>query len=184
LGVSNTWMTLGFDDQQLGSLEFQDVQVIPNAPARSGSAMAWTDGFTLQFRMAFSGFNSPDEQFPLFHLDWMSDWNSQVATDVAVLPTGPEAEGALQLTAVPGVTRAGTVFRFSRPFRGPGSVRILDVAGRVVRGLPVEAGAREVPWDGRSGTGQSAATGVYFAVPEDGASGVRGGGTTKVVRLR
>jgi hypothetical protein len=167
-GVSNTWLTFDFDERQLGSLEFQEVSVVENPVARS-----WTDGFTLRFRMAFSGMNSPDETFPLFHATWMSDWTTQVPTGTPG-PNGPPAEsgGRLELIAVPGVTRWGTEIRASRPFGAATELLVHDVTGRVVRSLPAAAGSRSVRWDGRGPTGAPLGSGVYFfRTAETGSTG-------------
>lgn len=169
LGVSNTWVTFDFDERQLGSLEFWDVNVI-QGPA----AAAWTDRFTLHFRMAFSGMNSADEVFPLFHATWMSDWSQAVPTGVR--PAAP-ADGPLRLVAAPSVTRGSTEIRASRPFERATTLLIHDVAGRRIRSLPVSGGAVAVPWDGRTDGGRPAAAGVYFVRTADGA-----GSVTRIVK--
>lgn len=162
-GSSNTWLTFNFDDQQLGSLEFQGVTVTENVLGPS-----LTDGFTLHFRMAYSGMNTPDYQFPLFHATWISDWTAQTATAaVAEVPVGREP---LRLTAAPSVTRAETEIRSSRPFERATRVLVHDVTGRLVRSLPAVPGASAVRWDGRTGDGLSAAAGVYFVRLADGSA--------------
>jgi photosystem II stability/assembly factor-like uncharacterized protein len=103
------------------------------------------------------------------------------------------------VAAVAGVDTAATVVvppagdspstvRLHRPFPSPssGTVRVAydlphatpvrltvhDVAGRLVRGLvdgPQGPGRHTVRWDGRNGTGEAVASGVYFYRIEEGA---------------
>ncbi len=54
---------------------------------------------------------------------------------------------------------------------GPATLRIYDVAGRLVRSLvdgPVTAGEHTIAWDGRNGGGQAVASGIYFMRLEAG----------------
>ncbi len=59
-----------------------------------------------------------------------------------------------------------TTIRFDLPRRAPVSLRIYDVAGRLVRSLvagsALEAGRHEAAWDGRSESGQTVGAGLYF----------------------
>jgi flagellar hook assembly protein FlgD len=51
------------------------------------------------------------------------------------------------------------------PAAGPASIRIYDVAGRLVRELaggPFEAGPQLVIWDGRGANGREMGSGVYY----------------------
>ncbi|MFN8180038.1 MAG: FlgD immunoglobulin-like domain containing protein [bacterium] len=85
------------------------------------------------------------------------------------------ATGAQVAAAPP--TRTGFVSLSPNPFRGEASVRfglaaperarivVVDVAGRMVRGLldrSLPAGAHDVSWDGRDAGGRVAAPGIYF----------------------
>ena len=57
------------------------------------------------------------------------------------------------------------VLQLRVPQAGPGSVRVFDVHGRVVRTLragAIEAGVHAVRWDGRDDAGHVVAAGVYF----------------------
>lgn len=174
-GVSNTWLTFDFDENQLGSLEFYDVAVTPNVPS---ALRSWTSGFTLHFRMALSGMNSPDETYPLFHATWIGDWTTAVPTS-AVTPVPMRDDDALRLTAVPSVTRGSTEIRASRPFRRAATLFVHDVTGRRVRSLAADAGVTAVRWDGRNEAGRPAAAGVYFVrvsgVPANTARVVKAG---------
>jgi len=173
-GISNTWITFDFDENQLGSLEFYDVTVTPNPPA----LQSWTNGFTLRFRMALSGTNTPDESYPLFHATWIGDWTTAVPTS-AVTPVPMAGEDPLRLTAVPSITQGSTEIRASRPFRQAATLLIHDVTGRRVRSLAAAAGASVVTWDGRNAAGLPAAAGVYFVrvagVPGETARVVKAG---------
>jgi flagellar hook assembly protein FlgD len=54
-------------------------------------------------------------------------------------------------------------FQLARP--GAASLRLYDVAGRLVRVLVderVEAGARAIHWDGRDGAGEPLPAGAYL----------------------
>ena len=58
-----------------------------------------------------------------------------------------------------------TTVRYSTASRGHAVIRIYDVAGRLVRTLvdgEVDAGEHAAIWDGRSDSGDRAASGVYF----------------------
>ena len=60
---------------------------------------------------------------------------------------------------------AGALVRFTLPTAGDHSLAVYDVAGRRVRSLSsgrIEAGPREVLWDGRNEEGRPAPSGVYF----------------------
>jgi hypothetical protein len=75
-----------------------------------------------------------------------------------------------------------TDLRFSIPARGPVSLRVYDVAGRLVRTLvdePLDGGAHAIRWDGRTDPGEQAAAGVYFLRLET----AEGTAHRKVVRL-
>ena len=58
-----------------------------------------------------------------------------------------------------------TTIRFVLPGEGPASLRIYDVAGRLVATLlskPMDAGPHRVTWDGKNHKGERVASGVYF----------------------
>ena len=172
-GLSNTWVTLEFDEQQLGSLEFVTASVTPNRVAGGG-----TSGFTLHFRMDLSGMNSPDDQFPLFHATWMSDWSTEVATGAPFRPV-VRSPDALRLVAIPAVTSAGAEIRTSRPLERATEILVHDVTGRQIRALPLAVGARDARWDGRDANGAPTAAGVYFVRLTGNRDAV-----TRVVRVR
>ena len=71
----------------------------------------------------------------------------------------------LLLGAVPNPWQAATAFRFGLPTAASASLRVLDLAGRVVweaRTPRLQAGYHQITWDGRDGTGRRAPPGLYF----------------------
>jgi len=74
----------------------------------------------------------------------------------------------------------GTEIRFYLASPGKAELDVLDVEGRSVRSLGAAAlttGWHQVPWDGRTDSGQPAAAGVYFFR-------VRAGGSQRAVAMR
>ena len=67
------------------------------------------------------------------------------------------------LDVSPSVVRTRTVIRYQLPATGRTSLRVLDIAGRVVRDLPVGVGRSGVTaWDCRDDAGRAVAPGIYF----------------------
>ncbi len=70
------------------------------------------------------------------------------------------------LPASPNPFNPVTHLRFGLPEDGTASLRIYDVAGRVVRALlvdePLAAGYHDIVWDGRDDLGRPASSGVYL----------------------
>ena len=96
--------------------------------------------------------------------------------------TAPRADevSEVELTTRPTVSRTISRLVLSRPAERSGSVDVFDVAGRLVRQLPIQIGARTISWDGRGRDGNLVASGVYlarFATAE-------GSATSRIVRLR
>ena len=59
-----------------------------------------------------------------------------------------------------------TQFRFALPTTQPATLRVYDVAGRLVRRLhegPAAAGFHDVRWDGTDRAGRTVPSGTYFA---------------------
>jgi hypothetical protein len=81
-------------------------------------------------------------------------------------PTALASVGRLFHPAEPNPLTGSTTLRFELPRASSVRLRILDVAGRVVRELDTSersAGAHGVVWDSRDGKGSPVAPGVYFA---------------------
>lgn len=72
-------------------------------------------------------------------------------------------DAPLTLRAFPNVTRGQTRLAFGRPLESPVTVNVYDVAGRRVRALAAPRSAVSVAWDGRRETGETVASGVYYA---------------------
>jgi len=95
----------------------------------------------------------------------------RAATAVDVTVTGvAETDGsprpAFALGAgYPNPFRGNTTISFALPERGPASVRVYDINGRLVRTLVdgvVEPRFHTAVWDGRDAAGREVASGVYF----------------------
>lgn len=81
--------------------------------------------------------------------------------------TGPDAAGRLVLLSnAPNPFNPVTTIRFDLPHPGRVSLRIYDVAGRLVRtlhkGVPMPAGPGTAVWRGMDDGGKSVASGTYF----------------------
>ncbi len=74
--------------------------------------------------------------------------------------------GPVLLPAAPNPFNPRTMIRFRLETAGPVTLRIYDLAGRLVRTLvdggELEAGLHQVAWQGRSDQGQALASGLYF----------------------
>jgi hypothetical protein len=99
----------------------------------------------------------------------------------SVVVGSPDAEAPRTLRCSPTVSRTVSTLALDRPAPTASSIDVFDVAGRLVRALPLASGERSVAWDGRSDVGARVATGVYFARWSDG---VGSAGTTRVIRVR
>jgi Subtilase family/Putative Ig domain/FlgD Ig-like domain len=100
-----------------------------------------------------------------------------IQTDLCVAPItvgvgeSPMLSFAMS-TPVPNPFRHATVIAFALPRGGDTSLRLYDVAGRLVRTLqngPLAPGRHLRVWDGRTDAGGRAAPGVYFSRLESGA---------------
>ncbi len=79
-----------------------------------------------------------------------------------------EGDGVLRnglFSVYPNPFNPTTTIRYSVASEGPVSLRVFDIAGRVVRTLALKSvapGEHEVVWDGTTDSGGRAASGVYF----------------------
>jgi subtilisin family serine protease len=96
--------------------------------------------------------------------------DTTVSVEMTVLAVSPVGDGLprhLSLQgAVPNPFNPATDIHFSLPHRRPVSLRIYDVAGRLVRTLiqrEMAAGVHQERWDGRGEQGQGVASGIYYA---------------------
>lgn len=108
---------------------------------------------------------------------------SLVSTSAGEEPA-PTASAGLRLEpGVPNPFRSQTLFRFAVPRPGPVRLRIVDVAGRLVRDLvdsPVAEGVHTATWTGRDRDGRAVTPGIYF-VRLDTPDGSR---TRRIVHVR
>ena len=90
----------------------------------------------------------------------ISLFNPSIAVD-------PEAPGAPALLAAhPNPTSGQTEIGFTLPADGRATLRVYDVAGRLVRTLaegPMTSGIHRASWNGRDDRGRTARSGIYFA---------------------
>ncbi len=86
---------------------------------------------------------------------------------------------ALAWSAGPNPSRGAVWFR--PPLAGPARVEIYSPAGRRVRLVDRLDGTAPVEWDGRDGTGQPVASGIYLARVSGGGAAA---GTIRIARLR
>lgn len=154
-------------------LRFDDVSATPIEPALRGAV---TGGVLLSFTLKPTG--PVDTALPLVTSMTVGDWAEGAApTAVTRVTSGAPHAG---LSAAPSVTRAGTRLLLSSPRQVPGTLSLVDAAGRLVQRLDVAAGATEVHWNGRGRSGAALPAGVYFASMPD--SGRRL--TTRIVLVR
>jgi len=87
------------------------------------------------------------------------------STSTAGVGGGPALAFRLHQNA-PNPFHPVTTIRFDLPQRAPVSLRVYDVAGRLVHSLvegrTLEAGRHEAAWNGRSESGQRVGAGLYF----------------------
>lgn len=106
-------------------------------------------------------------------------FNVEVYLDDAAPILGAEASGGssgrFELAATrPNPSRGPSSLEFELPSSGRVTLRILDVAGRVVRDVEpgvLPAGRNVVQWDGLASSGEHLAAGIYFARLEFAAAG-------------
>jgi hypothetical protein len=113
----------------------------------------------IEIELASDGTSAPEA--PLLEIVWESDWRAETVTGVtSPVVVGPSVR---TLTAAPNVTTSSTTLRSSQPFATGATVRIYDVAGRLVREFTPAAGSQSLVWDGRDRGGLATASGTYFA---------------------
>ncbi|MFB3907339.1 MAG: hypothetical protein ACE15D_02950 [Candidatus Eisenbacteria bacterium] len=97
-----------------------------------------------------------------------------IASAAGVEDLGPGAATSILCAPNPFTNQVA----FQIPRGASGSLRIFDVAGRIVRSLPIGGGAGEIRWDGKTDAGDALGTGFYF-YRLDGATG-----TGRLIRIR
>jgi len=166
----------------------------------SGGALAplvvTNDWLEFHYDLAFHGYQAGDEVTITLAVN--TDGDDDLAegfyvddvtiTGAAAFATGvEEGRGAPRVTALRGASpnpfNPVTTLRFSVAEAGPVRLAVYDVRGRLVRTLvdrDLPAGAHETTWNGRNGSGESAASGIYLT-RLDAAGETR---TSKMVLLR
>jgi hypothetical protein len=118
-------------------------------------------GFSWQYVRDNNGGTAPMDRFEIAH-DVMNFM--QVSCNVDI--TQAEAPKAYRLAQnFPNPFNPTTTIRFDMKAKGRVTIRIYDVAGRLVRTLVKEvrdAGAHTAVWDGKNNLGAEAASGIYF----------------------
>ncbi len=105
----------------------------------------------------------------------LDPWNHDAAGSPQILPIdelttpvgvgGLPAAGLTDLANVPNPFNPSTDIRFTVHRAGPGSLRVFDAQGRLVRTLftgEFATGPQSFTWDGRSDDGEQVASGVYL----------------------
>jgi len=105
------------------------------------------------------------------------------ATGAGTAPGEPGRPPAFRLGAgAPNPFRRSTSLRFALPHDARTSLKVYDVAGRLVRTLvdaDLPAGRHDAAWDGRDGEGRRTASGVYLLRMQAGTFGA----VRKLVRI-
>lgn len=165
----------GFVRQQLvvaprpeQQISFDSVEVLPLAVDEGG--------YSLSFHV---NANTVDPSVPILEMYLTGEYGDDAGTtEAGALDLD---EPTFSLSAVPTISRSASRLVLSRPASRASSIDVFDVHGRLVRTLPLDAGAQSATWDGRSDADRPVASGVYLAhhVAPDGEVA-----TARVVRLR
>ena len=133
---------------------FHDIDGDPDLPTRTAfDQVHWPDA------------NQEHIAITVQNKAWFLD---EIRTGVSAVDDLPRAAraGPVLLPAAPNPFNPRTQIRFRLETAGPVTLRIYDLAGRLVRTLvdggALEAGLHEVSWEGRSDQGRTLASGLYF----------------------
>lgn len=98
---------------------------------------------------------------------WLRATGVSGSSKMGFTPVKGAAGDGLSMLAAPNPVRAKTTIRYALAGNAAlsGTLRILDARGRLVRleSISIEPGAHEWIWDRRDASGQTVASGVYFA---------------------
>jgi hypothetical protein len=134
-------------------------------------------GYSLSFGVSAAVF---DPALPLLEM-YATGTYADDAGVTSVIAHGADESDVASLRCDPTVSRTISTLALSRSSPVASSIEVFDVAGRLVRSLPLPAGARSVAWDGRGTSGELVSSGVYLArwsAPDHESA------TARVVRLR
>lgn len=118
------------------------------------------------FLIEWGGFGPevPNNTFGSGRIDAWAAYQLAIGSTTSV--PGSTTPGLQLLPATPNPVRGGTLIQYEIPETSPVTLRIYDVAGRLVRELvnrdSHEAGMHAVAWNGRGGSGDSVASGIYL----------------------
>jgi hypothetical protein len=143
----------------------------------------------LRERESQTGYNSANDPRACFGLgeaaacdslvvSWPSGlretWRNVAANQILTIVEGSSVSAAPaalvrdELRIEPNPSRGPVTLRWARAGAEPGSARVLDLRGRVVRTLAPASGGSAWVWDGRDDSGHAACAGTYFVVARRG----------------
>jgi hypothetical protein len=144
-----------------GAAQFAAIQAERTNGAGALARSMWF-GFSWMF-MRDDVVSAPVDRNHIYR-DVTRGWLMGALTNINV--TGSEAPKAYRLAQnYPNPFNPSTTIKYDMKAKGLVTVRIYDVAGRLVRTLVNEvkdAGAYSAVWDGRNSGGRSVASGIYF----------------------
>lgn len=116
---------------------------------------------------------APDNQTFTFGLSGVTTLAKTPKAVVAIHDLISAWSGIALVAAIPNPTNGPTMLRFTVSRSGPGTVRVFDIGGRVVRTVAegvLTAGSHDLAWNGRDDADKPVPGGVYFVrLRQDGA---------------
>ena len=141
-------------------IDFTDEIVVP-ADQTSYVDTDLTSGTTYYYKIRSVNQQAEEADYTdLFRITVLAE----VATAIGEEPKGVPPAYILHGN-YPNPFNAGTTIRFILPVEGAVSLRVYDIAGRMVRELAdhsLQIGRHQVNWDGRNDQGQALASGAYL----------------------
>ncbi len=154
MGTSD--LNIVFNRGPTQSFTFEDVSAISHTNKNSSAA-----GFDVSFGLIGSDV-TPGK--PLFEVSVVSGWSTVITTDIESYALPVES---VLLKSTPNPFNPMTKISFSLNHDTPATLRIYDVAGRIVQTLiqerTLQAGLHEVSWGGRDEQGKQVSSGIYFS---------------------
>lgn len=136
---------------------------------------ASTGGWSAPLEVEFADMASAAEIEFSFRIDYVDDCGEAATEDGVALVFGPDTSptdapagaAALRVSVAPNPFNPRTRVRFEVERAGWVAADVVDVRGRHVRSLlreTVDAGRRDVVWDGQDDDGRTLASGIYLVV--------------------